>query len=182
MAAPASAVELHIHYTAIQKAMAEQMFTSGGRFYVRGTAQSKCNHAYLENPVVGALDGRLQIRARFSGRSGANLLGFCLALGDTFEMKIWASPYVRDGFLRLGDVWVETAGKETTYASRVRAAVARDLSEKFAYNITEQARRLLEQQQGNSPYERRLEKFHVAEIRVSPQALILLLDFTLVVK
>ena len=48
----AGAVELHLQFAALERMLAEQVFTQEGRRYVRGTKQSKCNFAYLEKPQV----------------------------------------------------------------------------------------------------------------------------------
>ena len=45
------------------------MFTDDGRRYVRGNRDAKCSYAWLEKPQIGGYEGKLIVRARFTGRS-----------------------------------------------------------------------------------------------------------------
>src|SRR5687767_8596464 len=90
-------VQLLLHYEALQRILAAQMFSQDGRKYVRGSKDARCTYAYLEGPQIGAEKGRLQVKARFSGRSALDLLGRCIGLGDSFDLTILATPYYRDG-------------------------------------------------------------------------------------
>jgi len=49
---------------------------------VKGSQKTPCNFAYLEHPQFQGKDGKLVIRARFSGRSSLNMFGQCVGLGD----------------------------------------------------------------------------------------------------
>jgi hypothetical protein len=97
----AAGAELAIHFTAIQKILAQLVFTQDGRKYLRGAPTARCNYAYLENPVVGGDGGVLKVNARFSGRSALDVFGKCIGLGDSFEASITALPcVVGSGHLR----------------------------------------------------------------------------------
>lgn len=175
-------VELQVQYSAIQKVMARQMFGISGRMYVKGSPETRCSFAYLENPVLGEAAGRIEIKARFSGKNAASLFGRCIGFGDVFDMRIMASPYYDGGLIRLKDVDVETAGRDSLYARKVRAAITENLSKKFEYKVADEARRILERPQSGEPYKQRLQNFQVSQIRVTPAALLLTLEFTLVVQ
>ncbi len=178
----AAGVELQVQYSAIQKVMARQMFGESGRMYVKGSPETRCSFAYLENPVLGEAAGRIEIRARFSGKNAANFFGRCIGFGDVFDMRIMASPYYDGGLIRLKDVAVETAGRDSIYARKVRAAITENLSRKFEYKVADEARRILERPQSGEPYQQQLQNFQVSQIRVTPAALLLTLEFTLVVQ
>jgi hypothetical protein len=181
-AAYGAGVQLHLQYGAIQKALSQQMFRSEGRMYVKGTPQSRCNFAYLENPVIGGRDGRIEILARFTGRNSFNLLGLCLGMGDSFDMRILTEPHYEKGAIRLKDVRVETIQRETYYSRRVREAIREKLPVQFEYRVDEEARKILERKTPDAPYQQKLSGFQVSRIDVTPEALILTLEFTLVVK
>ncbi len=176
----AAAVDLELHFSALQRILAEQMFTQDGRKYVRGHPSTKCNYAYLEHPDLhGDAAGRLNVMARFSGRSALDLFGRCVGLGDSFDLSITAVPYYRDGAIRFKDVAVD-AKKDGFYIRRVRAALATTLRSQFAYKVADDAKKILEEKRG--PYSPELAGFQVSAIRVTADALILSLDFTLRVK
>jgi hypothetical protein len=77
---------LQIQYSAIQKVLAQEVFTAEGRRYVQGIPAAKCSFAYLAHPEPRGEDGRLTLKARFTGRSALDLFGRCIGLGDSFDV------------------------------------------------------------------------------------------------
>jgi len=178
----AAGSELVIRFTTIQEVLRRQVFTQDGRKYVRGTPAARCSFAYLQNPAVGGAGGVVTVDAHFSGRSALNLLGACVGLGDSFDVVIRAMPYYQDGRLRLKDVRVEGKGRDGFYIRRVCASLAESLRTQFSYSILEEARKLLERKTADAGFGQELERFQVSAVRVTSDAVILTLDFTLVVK
>jgi len=181
-APPAQAVELRIHHSVIRKMLSEQVFTDDGRKYVKANRAAKCTYAYLENPEIGEEKGRLKIRARFSGRSARDLFGRCIGLGDSFIVSITAVPYYDSGFLRLKEVKVGSEDKDGIYIRRVRSALTENLSHAFSYSIVADAKRILEEKRDKSEYQQDLVSFQVSQIRVTPQSMVLTMDFVLDVR
>ena len=93
----ALSAELELRYGAIERLIADQLFSQEGRLYVRGNKATKCKFAYLESPKVGAIDGRLRVSARFSGRTALDMFGGCMGLGDSFDFTLMATPIVKKG-------------------------------------------------------------------------------------
>jgi len=179
----AAGVELQVQFSAIQKVLSQQMFIQEGRMYVRGTPKDKCNYAFLEAPVVGGIEGRIEIRAVFHGKNGTNFLGRCWGLGDVFELRIAAVPYSEQGLIRLKDVAVEAVDRKSYYSRKVRESITENLGKKFEYRVADEAKRILERKADpKEPYQQYLQSFQVSQIRVTPAALVLTLDFTLIVK
>jgi hypothetical protein len=147
LAVPSFAAELELRYAAIERIIAEQLFTQEGRHYVRGSRSTKCQFAYLEAPHLSSDAGLLRVTARFSGRSALDLFGRCAGMGDEFDL-----------------------------IRRVREALAQSISKDFKIEVRDRARRLLEQPQ------QELATFDLGDIRVTPNALVLVVDFRLVVK
>jgi hypothetical protein len=173
----AGAVELQIEFRALERMLAEQVFTEEGRRYVKGNKTQHCNFAYLESPRIENDNGRLRIRAKFTGRTALNVLGQCVGLGDAFAVVLTARPVYQDGQLRLADVVAASDGKNGYYVRRVCAALSAGLPRDFRYPLADEARRLLE-----DPGKRDLRAFRVPEIRVAADALVLVVDFQLRVK
>jgi hypothetical protein len=183
----ARAADLEIHYTAIQKILAQEVFTEDGRRYVHGDPAAKCSFAYLEHPELRADNGKLALKARFTGRSALDVFGRCLGLGDSFDVYITAAPYYHNQSIGLKDVRVEgraQQGKPRTgyYVRRVCAALGDSLREQFEYRVGDQARRMLEQTAPQAAYRQELLDFSVPRIQVMPDALIVTVDFRLAVK
>ncbi len=180
-AAPAAAAELHIHFTALERILAEQVFTQEGRKYVQGGLSSRCSYAYLERPKIDELNGRLRIVARFSGRSARSFFGKCIGLGDSFDVTIAAAPAYQDGYVTLKHIEVASA-RDSVYIRRVRKALAASLARDFRYRIADDARTLLEPPPSKTAWRQELMSFQVTRIAVTPRAVVLTVEFQLAVK
>jgi hypothetical protein len=183
---PALAADLELRYAALERLIAEQLFTQDGRRYVRGTPATPCQYAYLEAPHLSSAaspgsDGRLKITAKFSGRSAMDVLGRCMGMGDSFDLTILASPVARKGVIAMDDVHVTTM-KDSYYIRRVRTALTESFGKDFKIDVRDQAKKLLEQPAANSSYKQELSDFDLSAVRVTPEALVLVVEFKLVVK
>jgi hypothetical protein len=176
------AVELHIQFGALERMLAEQLFTQDGRRYVHNSAANKCNFAYLEKPTFQGADGKLRIRAKFTGRSALNMFGQCVGLGDAFFVLITATPQYKDGNISLGNVVATSDGHAGYYVRRVCEALSSSLDRDFRYPVAAAAKSALENPGAQPGYPRELRAFRVTEIRVTNDALILTIDFELTVK
>jgi hypothetical protein len=179
---PARAVELHLQFGALERMLAEQVFTQDGRRYVHGDKNDKCNFAYLEKPQIQGEGGRLRIRARFTGRSALNMLGQCVGLGDAFTVVMAATPQYRDGNLVLENVTAVSESKTGYYIRRVCAVLGSSVARDFKYPLAVVAQKLLEDPGAQPGYKRELRRFQVPAIRVTGDALVIEVDFELTVK
>jgi hypothetical protein len=182
LAANAAAVELHVQFGALERMLAEQVFTQEGRRYVKGNKDNKCNFAYLEKPHVRGEGDRLRITARFSGRSTLNMAGLCVGMGDAFDVVILALPIYKNGAVMLQTVKVGSEGKTGFYIRRVCAAIEASLARDFKYALERDARAMLENPEVQPSYKREVRKFDVRDIRVTNDALVVQVDFELTVK
>jgi hypothetical protein len=178
----ARAVELHLQFGALERMVAESVFTQDGRRYVHNDKTNKCNFAYLEKPQIQGADGRLRIRAKFTGRSALNVIGQCVGLGDAFFVVVTATPQYRDGNLILANVTAVSEGKSGIYIRRVCGILGPSLARDFKYPLAAEAKRALEDSTNQPGYKRELRGFQAPAIRVSNDALVIDVDFTLVVK
>jgi len=182
LTAPAFAADLEIRYSALERMVSAQMFTQDGRRYVRGNQAAKCQYAYLETPKLSAASGRLQVAAKFSGRSAMDLFSRCVGMGDSFDLTISAVPVPRKGAIAFQDTQVSTL-KDSYYIRRVRSAMMRSFDQDFKIEIRDQARHMLEQPASTgSLYQQELKDLDLTAIRVTPDALVLVVDFKLIVK
>jgi hypothetical protein len=180
-AAPAFPADLEIRYSALERMVAAQMFTQEGRRYMRGSKAEKCQYAYLEAPKLSAAGDHLKVTARFSGRSAMDVFSRCVGIGDSFAVTITALPVPRKGAIAFDDAQVSTP-KDSYYIRRVRSAMMRTFDQDFKIEIRDQARRLLEQPASGGLYQPELKDLDLNAIRVTPDALVLVVDFKLIVK
>ena len=179
---PARAVELHLQFGALERMIAEAVFTQDGRRYVYHDKSNKCNFAYLEKPRIEGVDGHLRIRAKFTGRSALNVIGQCVGLGDAFMVVVTATPQYRDGNIVLQNVVATSESKTGIYIRRVCPILGASLARDFKYPLAAEAKRILEDSSGQPGYKRELHDFQVPAIRVTTDALVIQADFALVVK
>ncbi len=179
-AAPSFAAEIELRFDALERIISEQVFTQDGRKYVRGTPATRCQFAYLEKPHVGADNGLLRVSARFSGRTALDLFGGCFGLGDSFDVTIAATPVVRNGAMGFKDVKVST-NKESYYIRLVRSALTQSFAKDVKIEVKDQARKILEQTREGASYKAELASFDLTQVHVNPDALVLVVDFRLVV-
>lgn len=177
---PAAAADLELRYSALQRLIADQMFTQEGKRWVKGDPKTKCQFAYLESPRIGEDQERLKITARFSGRSALDLFGRCVGLGDSFDFDLTAAPVAKDGAIFLQDVKV-TSAKDSYYIRKVREALRQSFNRNFRIEVKDQAQRLLEPAP-NARYKQELSAFNLQQVKVTHDSLVLVVDFKLVVK
>ena len=182
LAPMARAIELRIQFAALERMLGEQVFTQDGRRYVHNDGTNKCNFAYLEKPHVQGQDGKLRMRARFTGRSALNMFGKCVGLGDAFDVIITALPQYKDGNIGLNDVKAVPDGHTGYYIRRVCEALTTSLLHSFKYPVATAAKSLLEDPGAQKSYPREPGDFRVTDIRVTNEALVLAIDFALTVK
>jgi hypothetical protein len=124
----------------------------------------------------------LRVTAKFSGSSALDLFGRCVGLGDSFDVTITATPVARGGGIAFQDATVSTV-KDSYYIRRVRTEMAQSFNKDFKIEIRDQARRLLEPPGDPAgTYQRELASFDLNAVRVTREALVLVVDFKLVVK
>jgi hypothetical protein len=181
VALPVLAANLELRYGALERLIAQQLFTQDGRRYVRGDAKARCQYAYLEAPHVSSGNGPLKISAKFSGRSALDVFGKCMGMGDSFDLTIIAMPVVRKGAIGMDNVQVNTV-KDSYYIRRVREGVRQSFAKDFKIDVRDQARQLLEQPRANSTVQQELSDFDLNAVRVTGDALVLEIEFKLVVK
>ncbi|HYO80725.1 MAG TPA: hypothetical protein VES20_04935 [Bryobacteraceae bacterium] len=177
-----NAVEIHIRFEALERMLAQQLFTEEGRRYVRGNREAKCNYAWLERPSIRGENGRLRITAKFTGRTSLDLFGRCMGMGDSFDVRILALPFFRDGYIGLQEVEAVPEGRGGFYAGRVCAVLSTSLGREFRYPLSAEAKKGLEDPGAQPGYPRELRKFTAGRIRVTADSVVLPVDFELVVK
>jgi hypothetical protein len=175
-------VELHLTFGVLQKVIAAQVFSEEGRRYVKGNKDKRCSFAYLENPRVGEADGRLVVRARFSGRSALDVFSRCVGMGDSFDVIVRMTPYADKSILRLRDVEVVSDGRNGMYSRAVCKALAETVPRVLVYDFAPDFKRALEAEHPSVPFAKEVDDLAVQSIRVSKDALVLQLALKLTLR
>ena len=175
-------VELHLTFGVLQKVIAAQVFSEDGRRYVKGNKDKRCSFAYLENPRVGEADGRLVVRAKFSGRSALDVFSRCVGMGDSFDVIVRMTPYADKSILRLRDVEVVSDDRNGMYSRAVCKALAETVPRVLVYDFAPDFKRALEAEHPSVPFAKKVDDLAVQSIRVSKDALVLQLALKLTLR
>ena len=171
-----SAIEMEIRFPLLEGQLAQQLFTQDGKRYVKGTPQTRCSFGYLAEPHFSSRDGKLLIRAKFTGKSSVDLFGRCVGFGDTFEFEILSDLTTKAGTLLLSQPTVKILSRDTYYSRQVLKALQSSIGDAIRYPIRDEMRKLLATGSVSSPYKVTIPKLEIRSIQILADALLIDLD------
>ena len=151
-----------------------------GAIMCAATRARTASSRILKNRIWKLMVEHLRVAARFSGRSAIDVLGGCVGLGDSFDLVMTASPVVRSGAIGLKDVKITTdarfllhpAGAGRVGAEHFEGFENRGVAIRLAKCWSSRAARIRPE----------LAAFDLTEIRIKPDALVLVIEFRMVIK
>lgn len=130
----ASASEIVIENTAIEKTLQQQVFVDAGRYHlVPGT---RCQYAYLTAPSIAISRGRIRLTSRLTGRLGMEVGGQCSGLSDAFDVTVSGQPYFSGERLGLKDLRIEEVSNPL-YKPMLQALLTQALPRAIDINLRE---------------------------------------------
>ena len=175
LGANAEAATIEIAYPAMERVIVRNVMTEGGRFYMRGSAATPCQHAFVQEPRVQASSGRLRITLLFSGKEGVEVAGRCLGAGDNFNVEISGVPTYAEGFLYLADLRLESS--ERAYFKVVADLIRDELEENLRFSIKDAIAAVAETSAASGVGRFSIENVRVNELRATDEALRFSIDF-----
>jgi hypothetical protein len=103
MTAGAHAAEITLERTAVEKLVAQTLFTNAGRYELQG---GSC-FAYLERPSVELKDGRIRIRSYLNSRIGVDMGNACIGVAFASWTLASGRPVAAGGAVRLEDLRID---------------------------------------------------------------------------
>lgn len=170
------AIEIEIRFPLLEKQLSQQLFTQDGKRYVKGNPNSRCNFAYLADPHFSSRDGKLLIKAKFTGKSSMDLFGKCVGFSDSFQFEILSDLTTKDGTLLLNKPTVKILSRDTFYSRQVLKALQGSIGEAIRYPIREEMRKLLAAGSSASPYKVTIPKLEIRNIQILNDALLVDVD------
>lgn len=178
VATSASAVELQLAPSALEKALKAQLFRNDGKWRLGKAAP--CNDAWFERPSLQIREGRLVLRARFAGHLGAEVMGTCVQGGEPSWVTVSGRPVVGGTVLSLQDVRVDEIEKPNLRSiagslleAATRSALKVDLQQTLSGMLA---------QRNTAPYAVDLSGLAVHLVDTAPDRLNLSVDFRLSVR
>jgi hypothetical protein len=99
----AQAAEITLERSAVEKLVAQTLFTNAGRYELQG---GSC-FAYLEKPGVELKDGRIRIRSYLNSRIGVDVGNACVGVAFATWTVASGRPVAAGGTVRLEDLRID---------------------------------------------------------------------------
>jgi len=176
-APPATAAEITLSHAALERVVWQVLLTEGGRGYLEGGPNDSCRYAFVQEPKVTGVGGRLRIRFLFSGRAGAQVGGRCVGPGDTFDLVVSGVPALARGELYLEDLRVEAP--DTAYFRLVRSLVESQLGQRLRYPLKQDLDALAAARGAPAGFAISLQRLEMSRAQVDDEALRVSLDLGL---
>ena len=176
--AAGQASELTIQNTAIQKMLMDELFIDKGRYHL--LAQTACRYAYVDSPAVTLSQGRVQIKARVSGKLAMEVGNQCVgSTGDVVRVAISGRPTFSGEKLVLTDIKVDEVSNEA-YRLLLQQFIESAIPRAVEINVREGLQRMLATRQ--STYEVVVDQLSVTELTAENNQLHATLMFSLMAR
>src|ERR1700710_71217 len=139
----AHAIEIKISAQALERTLAQQLFTGPqGRYYIRGDEHSPC-FIYADNPKVTFVLDRIVVHVHTHSKLGTKVGGTCLGLALSPEADVSILPDAQGENIGFRDARVENLiiYKELNFF--LIPFLTHKLPQKLSVNIADQLRKLL---------------------------------------
>jgi hypothetical protein len=177
----AHAIEIKISAQALERTLAQQLFTADqGRYYIRGDAHSPC-FVYADNPKVTFVEDRVVVHVHTHGKLGTSLRGACLGVSVTTEADVSVLPDAEGETIGFRDARVENLNVSKELRFFLEPFLSRKLPQKLSVNIAEVLRKVLAKSQDSTGYDIKLDQLKIHSMQVSGDTLIVDFDGQLAV-
>jgi hypothetical protein len=170
--------ELTIQNTAIQKMLMDELFIDKGRYNL--LAQTACQYAYVDSPVVTLSQGRVRIKARVSGKLAVQVGDQCVgSTGDVVRVAISGRPTFSGEKLVLTDIKLDEVSNEA-YRVLLQQFLESAIPRAVEINVREGLQRVLATRQ--STYEVAVDQLSVTDLTAENNQLHATLMFSLMAR
>lgn len=167
--------DMTIHSSAIQKMLMAELFIDDGRYHL--LAQTACQYAYVDSPVVRLAQGRVRIKARVSGKVAMEMGDQCVGTrADVVQVAISAKPAFSGDKLVLTDIRLDEISNEG-YRVLLQQFLASAIPRAITIDVRAGLERILADRQ--APYDVLVDRLSVTRITAENDQLHLALTFAL---
>jgi hypothetical protein len=171
----ASASELILEHTAIEKTLKRDVFNAkGGRYHL--VDPTTCAYSYLESPQVTIGAGRLKIKSHFISQVASQVGGECVGASDEFDITVSGRPVYRGDKLMMDDVKVDDA-TNIVWRPLIEVFIKSAAPHVLEINLKEAIQRMFKD--ASTPYEVSIEKILVSKLVAEENKIKATFDFVL---
>lgn len=179
---PAVAGNMDIYFSSMEKMVRQQLLTDSGRLYLFGNGRTPCFSAFLANPKVSAVKGKLLVRFDFSGSMAGELGGDCIGLSEEFPLTVMGIPAYEDGWVYLQSVQFSGQSRTDIFNEKIMAFIDERLQKIFRHDVMESVHLLIAENRNRIPFSIELQALDIPRIKLHQDRLSLDLDFSLTLR
>lgn len=154
--------------------MLRQAFDVNGRRLLAGDPR-QCNYALVQQPTLRLREGRLFLRAQFSGVLGVpGPSGGCSGLADAFWFEVSGRPTAQGDALGLDDLRLGEV--KEVYRPLIESLMSGAVSQALRINLRAELQKMLD---GAGGYRASLPLLEIRSVTTSDEAVTLRFDFRL---
>jgi hypothetical protein len=175
----AHAIELKISSQALERTLTKQLFTAeGGRYYIRGKADSPC-FVYAEDPKVSFKDDRIVIHVKTHAKLGTSLHGACLGVSLNTEADVSVVPDAQGESIGFRDARVENLSESKELNYFLLPFLSKKLPQEMKVNAADQLRQIISTSTQTTGYALTLDEMKIHSMQVSGDDLVVDFDGSL---
>jgi hypothetical protein len=175
----AHAIELKISSQALERTLTKQLFTAeGGRYYIRGKADSPC-FVYVEDPKVSFKDDRIVIHVKTHAKLGTSLHGSCLGVSLNTEADVSVVPEAQGESIGFRDPRVENLSESKELNYFLIPFLSKKLPQQMTVNAADQLRQVISTSTQTTGYALTLDDMKIHSMQVSGDDLVVDFDGSL---
>ena len=180
--ASARAIEIRISAQALERTLAQQLFTGpDGKYYIKGADGQPC-YVYAQDPKVSFKDDRVVIHLKTKSKLGAGVMGACVGVGLTTDADVSVIPEAEQESIGFRDARVDNLSASKELSFLLVPFLTRKLPQQMKINAADLIRQLLKKSAEATGYEVRLDNLKVHSMQVQGQELVVDFDGDLSVK
>lgn len=171
----ASASELILEHTAIEKTLKRDVFNAkGDRYHL--VDPTTCAYSYLESPQVSIATGRLRIKSHFVSQVASQIGGECVGTSDQFDISVSGRPVYRNDKLVMDDVRLDEA-TDLVWRPLIEVFIKSAAPRVLEINLKEAIQRMFKD--ASTPYDVIIEKISVTKLLSEDNKITATFDFVL---
>jgi hypothetical protein len=162
----AHAIEIKISSEALERTLNKQLFNAdGGRYYIRGKADSAC-YVYAEDPKVSFKDDRIWIHIKTHSKLGTSVHGACLGVSLNAEADVSVIPDAQGETIGFRDAKIEHLSTSKELNFLLVPFLSGKLPQQMKVNAADLVRQLLSKSAEATGYDLRLDNLKIHSMQV----------------
>jgi hypothetical protein len=164
--APCRAVELTVTRQALERTLAQQLFSGpGGRYYLKGNAHSACFIA-TEDPHLSFEQERIVVRVKTVARLGTPVGGACLGVSLTLPAEVSLAPNAEGETIGFRDARLDKISDRNEINFVLAPFLRGQVPKSMSVNAADLLRKVLAGSMAASGYKVSLDRLKIHSIQI----------------